>query len=302
MRLASRAERGRAQSVCESALMKLSAITDEISQDFEHALSVMAEYGVAGAELRGLWGTNIGELSEKQAKRAEQALADAGLVVSCLASPFFKCDLAGSEPATAGRMHLAQARSYGEQLDLLDKLCDLADRFGTRLIRVFSFWRRGPLTPQIEDSIIAAFDEPLAVAERRGVTLCLENEHACYLGTGSEVARVAERIGLPRLAICWDPGNALAAGEVPFPNGYEAVRDRVVHVHVKDAVMPAGAPEWCVVGEGVVDYVGQFSALRDARYEGFISLETHYIPSGGTNEDGSRPSLAALNRLVKGRS
>jgi sugar phosphate isomerase/epimerase len=130
----------------------------------------------------------------------------------------------------------------------------------------------------------------------------LENEHACYLGTGADVARIAQRIGSQRLAICWDPGNALADGEVPYPDGYEAVRDRLVHVHVKDAVMPAGAPEWCTVGNGVVDYVGQFAALRDACFEGFISLETHYIPQGGTSEDGSRPSLAALNRLVKGQA
>ena len=43
--------------------MKLSVITDEISQDFEHALDVMAEYGVTGAELRGLWSVNIADLS-----------------------------------------------------------------------------------------------------------------------------------------------------------------------------------------------------------------------------------------------
>lgn len=279
--------------------MKLSAITDEISQDFEHALAVLAEYGAQGAELRGLWGTNIGDLTDDQVRRARQALQAAGLRVSCLASPFYKCDLNSPEASVAGRMHLAQARGYEEQITLLERLCDLAQEFETPLIRVFAFWRRGDLTPEVEDQIVAAFDRPLEIAEKRDVILCLENEHACYLGTGAEVSRVARRIASPRLRVCWDPGNALAAGEVPYPNGYEAVRGMVAHMHVKDGVIQDGAPAWCVVGDGVVDYRGQFAALRRDGYDGYISLETHYVPAGGTKEDGSRPSLAALKRLIE---
>jgi len=278
--------------------MKLSAITDEISQDFEHALAVLQEYGAHGAELRGLWGTNIGDLSDEQVKRAKRALRTAGIAVSCLASPFFKCDMNSSEAAVAGRMHLASARSYDQQFQLLERLCQLAHEFETRLIRVFAFWRRGNLTPEIEDHIVAAFEKPLTIAEQHDVVLCLENEHACYLGTGAEVGRVARRISSPRLLVCWDPGNALSAGEVPYPDGYEHVRGLVAHVHVKDGSRTNGELKWCVVGEGVIDYQGQFAALRKDNYSGYISLETHYVPPGGTSEDGSRPSLAALKRLI----
>ncbi len=279
--------------------MKLSAITDEVSQDFEHALEVLQEYGATGAELRGLWGTNIADISREQVRRAKKALDATGLEVSCLASPFYKCDLESPEKTVAGRMHLAQARGYDEQMAMLEKLCDLADEFGTRLVRVFSFWRRQPLTPSIEDQIVAAFAKPLEIAERRGIVLCLENEHACYLGTGVEVARVKARIPSQHLKICWDPGNALAAGELPYPDGYQAVRGQVAHVHIKDAVLRDGQPSWCVVGEGVIDYASQFAALHADAYDGFISLETHYVPQGGTSEDGSRPSLAALKRLIE---
>lgn len=282
--------------------MKLSAITDEISQDFEHALEVLAEYGAEGAELRGLWSTNVADLSPEQVRRAVSALERSDLKAACIASPFYKCDLFESEPSVAGRMHLAQARGFQEQAALLERLCDLADAFGTRLVRVFAFWRRGELTQEIEDRIVAAFEEPLRIAERRGVILCLENEHACYLGTGAEVARVAARLASPHLAICWDPGNALSAGETPYPDGYNAVRGRVAHVHIKDAVLVDGKPSWCVVGEGVIDYRGQFEALRADGYDGYISLETHYVPAGGTPEDGSRPSLQALKTLIRGQS
>lgn len=281
--------------------MKLSVITDEISQDFEHALGVMAEYGVVGAELRGLWGTNIGDLDDAQVRRAREALADAGAQVTCLASPFYKCDIEDDAARVAGRMHLAQARGYSEQLDLLRRLCDLAHRFDTDLIRVFSFWRRGPLTHEIEKHIVDALQEPAKIAASEGLTLVLENEHACYLGTGAEVSRVVAAVDSPALQTCWDPGNALAAGEVPFPDGYASVRSTVRHIHIKDGRIDAdtGEASWCVVGDGSIDYAGHFAALRKDGYTGWISLETHYRPPNGSPEDGSKPCLASLKKMLE---
>ncbi|MGC8667933.1 MAG: hypothetical protein ACP5VE_07470 [Chthonomonadales bacterium] len=123
--------------------MKLCAITDEISQDFEHALDVLREYGAHHAELRGLWGRNISELDDAQVSRAQEALRAREMNVACLASPFYKCDLDTDEAAVRGRMHLAQARPRAEQMEMLRRCADLAHRFGTRLIRVFTFWRKG---------------------------------------------------------------------------------------------------------------------------------------------------------------
>src|SRR5437764_12115684 len=96
----------------QQAAMQLAAITDEISQDFEHALDVLQEYGAEGAELRGLWGVNIADLTDEQADRAKKALAARGLTVPALSTPFFKCDLEMAAPKVgeaAGRMHLATA-------------------------------------------------------------------------------------------------------------------------------------------------------------------------------------------------
>ncbi len=286
--------------------MKLSVITDEISQDFEHALDVMAEYGVRGAELRGLWGTNIADLSPDEVARAKRALRERGMTAVGLATPMFKCDLdhdAASAASINGPMHLARARNLSEQIELLRRCSGLAREFGTDLIRVFAFWRKSDLTPAVEERIVRAFDEPAKVAEQEGVTLVLENEHACLIGTGAEAARVLSEIDSPRVRACWDPGNAFFAGEKPFPNGYDAVRPFLAHVHVKDAVMEAGGADgatlrWCVIGEGELDYAAQFDALRRDGYDGWISLETHYIPHGGTPEEGSRACLAALRRFI----
>jgi len=291
--------------------MKLAAISDEISQEFEHALDVMCEYGATGVELRGLWGTNISDLTNEQVQRARTAIAARGLEVVCLATPFYKCDLETPDAgAPAGPLHLATPRGLRQQTDLLKRCIELAHAFDTRLLRVFSFWRKEAPSPQIDDRIVAAFDAPVALAEEAGVTLVLENEHACFVGSGAEAARIASRIDSPHFRICWDPGNAFSLGEVPYPDGYEAVRPWVAHVHIKDARMVetpdhGAQARFCVIGEGEIDYPGQFAALKRDGYNGYVSLETHYVPqhgSGpngkGTPEDGSRPCLAALRTLL----
>ena len=279
--------------------MKLSVITDEISMDFERALDVMLEYGVRSAELRSLWDMNIADLPDEQVAEAETLLKSRGMTVSCIASPFLKCDLAESDEGVAGRAHQAKDRGLDEQMVLLDRCIRLADLFNTKFIRVFSFWRRGELTEDIEAQIVQAFEEPAAVAEKGGVILGLENEHACYLGTGEEIARVIKAVNSPALRAVWDPGNALCAREVPYPNGYDAVRDFVVHVHIKDAVWEGDKPRFVRIGDGLIDYVGQFQALKAAGYRGHLSLETHFKP-GGAAEEGSRQCLASLTEMLAG--
>lgn len=293
--------------------MQLAAITDEISQEFEHALDVMLEYGATGAELRGLWGTNVADLTDSQVSRAKAALRERGMQAVGLATPFFKCDLtpeAVNPGEAAGAMHLATPLGLEQQMELLTRCIRLAHLFETPLLRVFTFWRKAALTPAIEARIVDAFAAPLALAEREGIVLGLENEHACFIGTGAEAGRIAAAIDSPHLKIVWDPGNAYFAGETPFPEGYDAVKPWLAHVHVKDGklvdtVDQGLRPQWCVIGDGEIDYVGQFAALKKDRYAGWISLETHYRPetgSGpngeGTPEDGSRPCLAALKSLI----
>jgi sugar phosphate isomerase/epimerase len=43
------------------------------------------------------------------------------------------------------------------------------------------------------------------------------------------------------------------------------------------------------MGEGVIDYVGQFKALKDDGYSGYVSLETHWRPVKLSEELLNRP-------------
>ncbi len=287
--------------------MKLAVITDEIDADLGHALDVMAEYGISGAELRQVWDKNIADAPLEYWERAKRELDARGMTVVGIASPFYKCSLPGAEPdGPAGPLHSASAWGLGDQIDVLKRCIEAAQFFGTNLVRTFSFWKHGSLTPELEELIADAYAEPAAMAGRAGVILGIENEHACCLGTGAQTARVLEEIGSPSVRAIWDPGNAFMAGELPYPDGYAAIKDFIVHVHVKDAVALPGAPvpEWTVVGRGAIDWAGQLAALKSSGYAGWLSLETHYgghsAPNMTAKEASSRACLAGLQKLLAG--
>lgn len=271
--------------------MRLTAVTDEISMDFSHALDVIKQYGCAGAEIRSLWDTNIADLSAEQIDEARRIVDRKQLEVCCVSAPLFKCELGSRDGRTE--------RSADQQLDLLRHMARVARLFGTNRVRVFSYWRHGELTTEIEDQIAEGMADGVKFAEDNGIALVLENEHACYLGTGCETARFLDRMNSPALGAVWDPGNAFCAGEKPFPDGYEAIRSHVRHVHVKDAIaLASGERRFVVVGDGEIDYAGQFASLKADGYEGWISLETHYAPFAGTLEQGSRLCFQALRKLL----
>lgn len=267
--------------------------------DLAHALDVMKEFGCTGAEVRSLWGTNIGDLTDQQADETKKLVDAAGMEVCCLASPLFKCELGGGESDETGNMHEATARTAREQMELLKRLDKRAKQFGTRLVRTFAYWRRGATTPQIEDAIFAGMTDAVKYAEDNDLILVLENEHDCYMSTGVETAKMLARFNSPALRACWDPGNAYFAGECPFPDGYNAIRNFTEHVHVKDAEhLASGRYRFIVVGEGEIDFKGHLAALKADGYKGYVSVETHYKPFGGTPEQGTRLSLQGLLKLM----
>jgi sugar phosphate isomerase/epimerase len=51
------------------------------------------------------------------------------------------------------------------------------------------------------------------------------------------------------------------------------------------------------MGKGIIDWVGQFRALRKDGYHGALSLETHWR-GAGTAEESSRVSMRGMKELL----
>lgn len=275
--------------------LKLGCFTDEISQDLEEAIEVMREFGVEYAELRSIWGRNILDMEEKELEKARKMLQWAGIKTACIASPLFKCHLF-QEEKPLGDLHLARERSLEEQWMILRRSLQLAHFFEAPIVRTFSFWRVCEPNEEIFLRIAPYLREAAEEARKEGIILALENEHSCFAGSGEETALLLSLVNSPYLKVIWDPGNAFFAGELPYPDGYEKVKEHIVHIHIKDARLNGETkePEWALIGEGEIDFPAQLLALKEGGFKGVISLETHISP----HKEASRLSLQRLSSMI----
>ncbi len=282
-------------------MLRVGIFSDEISQDFEYALKVIKELGVRYVELRSMWGKNLMNLSSSELNKVKELIEKYGLKVCLIASPVFKCYLSQKKVTSSKKdTFLMEEKTYSEHLNLLEYSFEIARIFDTNLVRIFSFWKEGDLTDDVLREIIQRFEEPVKKAEKEGITLALENEHACYIGNGKDSKRVLERLPSKNLGLIWDPGNAYFTGENPYPDGYELIKDRIVHVHLKDAGKDKeGKPVWLPIGKGEIDFKGQLKALDNANFQGVVSLETHYVPKNGSKEEGTRESFQGLQSILQ---
>jgi sugar phosphate isomerase/epimerase len=276
--------------------MRLSYLPDEMKIDFETGLGLGAQWGLRQVDLRSVDGVNVIDLTDEQIERVKELLARYELNVTALATPFLKCQLPGHEATATGDLHSAHSLSHAEHLARLPRGVAIAQALGAPILRIFSFWRQ-PAT-DFWPALTAAVQAALDAAADSGVTVALENEGACFIGTSAELAATAQRFPDPRLGFIWDPGNSTHCGMPPRAEDFAVFAPRIVQVHLKDGRYdPAtGKATTTLIGTGQTDYHTGLRWLQEAGFTGALTLEPHYCPDGDCVA-GMSQSLAAIRRL-----
>jgi D-psicose/D-tagatose/L-ribulose 3-epimerase len=104
---------------------------------------------------------------------------------------------------------------------------------------------------------------------RNDVALAIEplNRFETYfLNTAEDAAALAEAVGNPRVGILFDTFHANIE-EKRVPDAYRRLGRHLKHVHTCEN--DRGTP-----GTGHVDWPGVFSALRDIKYDGWLTIES----------------------------
>jgi len=284
-----------------SSPFRVAVINDEISQDFGHVCEVAArDFGMRWIELRSMWKKNIVSLDEKEVAEARRIIEKNQLKVTDIASPLFKVDWPGAPLSkfSPKRDQFNADFTFEQQGEVLERSIALAKAFNTDRVRCFDFWRLDDQAPY-RDAINDKLRDAAAQAEKKGITIVLENEPACNTATGAESAKVLSAVQSRSFMLNWDPGNAAASGEIPFPDGYNLLpKDRIGHCHCKDTVKKGKGFDWAPMGGGMIDWAGQFKALKRDGYHFAVSLETHWH-GGGTPEESSRKSWAGMKKLLQ---
>jgi sugar phosphate isomerase/epimerase len=251
---------------------RLSVISDEVSQDLIKVAEFAKRFNLDAIEIRTVWNKPPHQLLD-HVSEISNILSRYGLKVCGIASPFFKCDIDNRE-------------EYILHLDILRKCCELARKLDVDIVRGFTFWRKGRYE-DYEYRIIELFQKPLEIIEDEGIILAIENEPATFTTNGRLVSMIIRKLGSKYVKAVWDPGNDVGDpyGEKPYPEGYSYVKPHIIHIHIKDAKKIDGDVIPVPVGEGDVDFRGQFKALRADGYKGYLSLETHWRPRKRLTEE-----------------
>jgi sugar phosphate isomerase/epimerase len=283
---------------------KIGVISDEISQDFDHACYVISkEFGLKWVELREIYGKNLQQSSEAEIAEAQKILAKYDLQVTDISSPLYKVDWLGAPKSQYGSkadLHGADEANFKKQDEVLERSIALAKQFKTNKVRCFDFWRIDDVKPYRE-AINAKLQAAAELAGKQNVQLVLENEYACNTATGREAAATLAGVPSKNFYVNWDPGNAVMRGEMDaFPNGFNAIpKERIHHCHVKNAVKDAnGKIVWSPVDIGYVDWTAQFKAMKTMGYSFATNLETHWR-GGGTPEASTRISWAGMKKCLE---
>jgi L-ribulose-5-phosphate 3-epimerase len=278
-------------------LFQVGAVTDEFSpESLDRALAAMADLGMTFAELRVVNGKNIIDHTDAEVDAVRAKVEGRGMRVLSIASPVLKCALPDAPPiAPHIQMDMfSSSCSFGDQPRLARRAFEIAERAGAGIVRVFSYWRT--IDPDAcFDRVASTLRELADEAQTRGLTIGIENEHACNIATGAETARLLAAVDHAALQVIWDPANALVAGETPYPDGYKHIPvSRMAHVHAKDCTVANHVPTFGPLGEMGIDWRGQLAALAEDGYRRTISLETHWK---GPNGDKFQASIICGRNL-----
>jgi sugar phosphate isomerase/epimerase len=281
---------------------RISVINDEISQDFEHVCEIAShQFGMHWIELRGMWNKNVLNLDANEIAESRRILEKYKLRVTDIASPLFKVDWPGAPISSFSPKHdqFHADFTFEQQDEVLEKSLELAKTFGADRVRCFDFWRLDDPKPH-RNAMNEKLRQAAEQAAKKGIVLVLENEASCNTATGAEAAEVLRAIQTPSFMLNWDPGNAASSGEKAYPDGYATLpKDRIGHCHCKDVVKKDHGYEWAAMGQGLIDWVGQFKALKNDGYRHAVSLETHWRGAGSAEASTIQSWAGMKNEMQK---
>ena len=243
-------------------------------------LDLAATLPVDGVEMYDLF---LAETTPAYLRSVSDKLAEKGLAMPMMCySPDFTIPDAGTRR---------------KEIEKQKRVLEVTATLGGRYCRVLSGQRRPEVSREQGIAwVVEAIEALIPHAQSLGLTLTLENhykdnywQHPEFAQSSDVFCEILERVPSPTLAVNFDPSNAILAGEDPIEL-LRKVRHRVVTMHASDRSIKPGytlddlrAQEDSTgyasilqhgeIGKGLNDFDAIFSILRDAGFDGWISIE-----------------------------
>lgn len=252
-------------------MFTLSAFADEISPDPREQIAVLRSCRVRHIEFRSIYKTNVMKLSDEQLSEFQKLINGEGFKLSAIGSPVGK---------------VAIDLPFEPHFDLFKRACELAHRFATPNVRIFSYYP--PAEPKFDgnwaphrEEIIRRMRGKAEYALANKIQLFHENEHNIYGDAPDRVLDLLKSVNSPALKGAYDAANFVYGGFDPI-EGWEKTKHLTGHLHIKD---------WKAGGE---EHTGRLAGFGDGQipvsiadavkrgYDGFATMEPHLRGGGPT--------------------
>lgn len=286
--------------------MKVGVITNGISEDYGKVCKVMNETGVKYAEIQNAFDKPVENFTAEEAVTVKKLSDEYGIVPFIVTSHAF----AG---VPVGVLEVGDA-TYEKHMALFKNSIEVARILGTKLVRTMVFtkqivtwgyhgsdkWNAGG--NKSWPKFIQLYEPIVKVAEEAGIELCIENGFNGIVSSTWLAKKMIDELGGPtKIKFLWDIANAVYYHEFPTVPVYEAIKDYIVHIHVKDLYVNSITSEVDVrhIGRGhLAPYLQDLAAaLRKDNYQGVISLENIYRPDGGDFIDGYYEDIVEMKKI-----
>lgn len=284
--------------------MKISVITNGISQDYETCCKVMKETGIQYAELQMIYGKKVEYLTEEEMLTVKALNEQYGIqAVSVTTHAFAGINVMDLEVGD---------ETYEAQMALLKNGIKFAKLVGAPSVRAMPFtkaivlqgfhgsdeWNAGG--NRAWPKFIELYRPIAKLAEQEDIIITVENGFNAMIVSGYQCRKFIEQLGCDKIKILWDPANALYYNDIPYPNAYNEVKDYLGHIHIKDlnCSQIEGWVDIKNIGHGTMaPYLDDMrAALERDGYDGYISLENIYRPDDGDYIDGYYLDIPELKK------
>ncbi|WP_105616153.1 sugar phosphate isomerase/epimerase family protein [Vallitalea okinawensis] len=241
------------------AKFTLSAFADEIDENLKVQMNVLEKNNITYIEMRGVNGKNVSDLTIEEAKNIKKDMDERGFKLSSIGSPIGKISIVDDfEP------HLEKFKHTLELSVILD----------APYIRMFSFLiPEGDTPEEHRDEVMRRWNAFLDAAKKYDVTLLHENEKRIYGDTAERCLDLVETLKNDQMKLIFDPANFIQCGVETYPHAFNLLKEHIVYFHIKDALDDSGKVVPSGYGKGHIETI--LTIMKEANYEGFLSLEPH---------------------------
>ncbi len=261
----------------------LSAFADEAANQ-KTAVQQFSALAAAGLQYYSLRFIDVGggiknvmKLSKAEITKIRHLEDEYGLNVTSIGSPLGKVKLVDEDDGTKNSYVPFKKYLAGD----VQRACELAHAFETKLIRGFSFYPPRGKNPN--DYLPQAIDQLGQIAEachRSDLTYGLEIESNLVGQNGQIMAEIYRQVNHPALVLVFDGGNIISQGYTAAEvfQQYLAMKPGIGWIHIKDYRSPQPARRQGYVNEDALKHFVPVD-IGDSAYAVILNDFREQIPS-----------------------